>query len=311
MTLLPRTEATLRAAIRAHQDSRQPRRARRCLGGLVPPSTVLIAVGAGVALLVAIGALALGGHSVTRSSGGSRVPVPTGARQLAAVLGVLRRPQTAVDRSLLARVRDAQQRYAAYVRLFSRGPAGGERLPALLHGLAGIVPSLTRHVTEIPGGGSVFLVVYPQSIQAGGDTAELVFVFTNPTADRRPVVGADGQRGLTAPQIQQLPLNQFSCFGVGTRRTVDHAIVPDGIARMRWIFNRQDALGFVYPHPLTLRVPVHSNAVVELVTNRAACASPDSVTLYAPNGHPSKTYGDPAVANRITKPVRHGTPWGP
>jgi hypothetical protein len=53
---------------------------------------------------------------------------------------------------------------------------------------------------------------------------------------------------------------QPSCFGY-----TDHMIVPDGIARIRWSFARQDALGFVYKRSLTASIAVRDNAAIATV----------------------------------------------
>ena len=312
MTILKQTEAALHAAIRAHQQAPGPRRALRCVATRVPSLGVIVPVtGAAVAVLVAVLALGVSGGRQPLSPAQARVPAQ--ARALVSKLAVLRRAQTAQDRSLLATVRRADHNFGSVLSSrFSSGSLIPERRRTLIAhasaGLRGIIPSLTRRVAILRGGVEVFLVVYPAAGR-GGDTANLVFVFTDPRSGNLPVVGADGYRGTPAGMLSR-DFTQYPCFGPVDHGSIDYNIIPDGVSRMQWLYNRQDDLGFVYRHPLTMNVPVRDNVVIATVPGRTPCELPNVVKLYGA-GRLLRTIGNPALVNRITRPVRHGKPFGP
>ena len=91
----------------------------------------------------------------------------------------------------------------------------------------------------------------------------------------------------------------------------DESIVPDGITGVRWVFARQDQLGFVYRKPITVDVPVRNNVAIATVAARAPCVSPALVQWYSADGHIVKSTGSLANINTITRPVRRARPWGP
>ena len=78
-----------------------------------------------------------------------------------------------------------------------------------------------------------------------------------------------------------------------------------------WVFARQDRLGFVYPKPLTIDIPVKNNIAITNIPERAPCVSPAVVRWYAADGHIVASQGSLAGIDQITRPVRHGRPWGP
>jgi hypothetical protein len=117
----------------------------------------------------------------------------------------------------------------------------------------------------------------------------------------QPVAGGGGE-----PAAELSSFQQPSCFGY-----TDHMIVPDGIARIRWSFARQDGLGFVYKRSLTVNIAVRDNTAIATVRARPACERPDVATAYAADGHVIASYGNIGSLDRITRPIRRGRPWGP
>lgn len=186
---------------RAARRKLGPKRRRR-----LTPGAVMVTLGAAVAVVVALVALVAGGHrSQTVSSAG----VPSGARQLVAELAVLRRPQTAADRSLPA-------------RLVNAAPA--------------IIPSLTRLVATEDLGKQhtrVYLVVTsPQpcrsggSVPRGGDAVSLIIA--------TPPIGTYGA-DFTASQLRSFAVTPIPTLATGGREIVA-SVVPDGVTRVKWTF---------------------------------------------------------------------------
>lgn len=164
--------------------------------------------------MVGMAALAGCGHQAV--PGADPAGVPPAARQLAAELAVLRRPQTGADRSL---------------------PAG------VLHGE--IVPGLTRLVATARAGTEddvrVFLVVFglgpcsrftghlsPTSPK-GGDRVALVTLPSN---------GIAGHRGTWSfgMSFSAAELKRFAVVPTGFG--VASSVVPDGVSRVKWVFHR-------------------------------------------------------------------------
>ena len=87
--------------------------------------------------------------------------------------------------------------------------------------------------------------------------------------------------------------------------------MPDGIARIRWQFPRQDGYGYVYKGPLTVNVPVRQNVAIATIDGRASCDMPSVVTLYNARGQIISKLGNTADLDRIARPIRPGAPPGP
>jgi hypothetical protein len=204
-----------------------------------------------------------------RSVGAERI-LP-GVRKLETKLAVLRRPQTAKDRSLGALI----------ARITGRGSL-------VARDLSGVIPSLTRFTQTLPDGREVFLVVYRGILGPGGRISQtppglaiIGLVIVQPNAERTdggPVSGGAG--GATPGSLYFLARHgPNGCDG-----TTLHNIVPDGIARIRWQFPSEDENGNVYKAPLTVNVSVRQNVAIATINGRAPCDRPTGVTLYNARG---------------------------
>lgn len=242
----------------------------------------------------AIGVVGCGSKAMPRPA--SRSEVPPAVRRLASHVAVLRRPQTAKDRSLPAVMGRA-------IRLAGLG-LGFERLDATF-------PNLTRYIETLPGDREVFLVVY-RSIRGAGAAPPpglsiLGLVIVQPDGKwengGQPV--SSDAAGATAGSLYFLAQRGPSSCGGYTGSN----IVPDGVAQVRWQFPRQDAYGFVYKAPLTVSIPVVQNVAIATITARASCDRPSVVTLYNSRGQIISHVGSAANLDRITRPIRHGNPF--
>ncbi len=249
--------------------SRRRRRRRMPAGGLT------LTAGAALAILIAVGALVLANHHVSRRA--SPVRVPAAARGLAGELGVLRRPQTAAERSF------NHSRYLKHV-----GP---------------IVGRLTRLV-RLPEGITLYLYVKPHS----GFPRQLGF------GAIRPAGGGGGAccnsaTSLSKPRSPQPAGNSGPLGGYPTY--VYFEIVPDGVASVRWVFPRQPGPLFGLPHnrayatPLTVDVKAHDNVAAIALRPRGLRASID--TWYSAGGNVIASHRDASTQlNRIVHPPKPG-----
>jgi hypothetical protein len=221
---------------------------------------VVGALGAAVAVLVAVVALAALSHHRPPAAG--RAGVPPGARQLVAELAVLRRPQTAADRSLPAR----------FVREFER-----------MFGI--MVPGLTRLVAtgDLHGAGGyrIYLVVSARppcrltgSTANGSDGVSLV------TVDSR---GWDYAAGFSAAELQR-----FAPLPTGPG--VLSSVVPDGVTRVKWTI----------PPGRGGADHAHTSAIWPRVRNNVAAAipaeNPSSATWYFADGRVLTSRHEPALS---------------
>lgn len=243
MTLLPevRQELYETAERRAHTRWRRPRADR------------LIAVfGALVAVAVAAVAVIALGH---RSTTPSPTSVPPSARQLVSMLAILRRPQTAADRALPVR---------------AVAPTGWS-----------LVPRLTRLAVTVPAGrsgpGRVYVVVFvplgpqagPNGLQldpAGGAVAQEITVVGGRFFAAGPLVNASR---LGRPDLPA------GC------RALSCAIVPDGVARAKWVFQRRGVPGA--SQTITIYPTVRDNITWSVFPPDLADLL--SVTWYDADGH--------------------------
>ncbi len=311
---LPELERELRAAIRARESRKTeserehdpaPRdkaawawaRRRPRIGTVAATACSLLALAIAGVLLIALRA-----HSSTaRPRLGTSEQIPAPVRRLETVLAVLRRPQTAKDRSLPALIHRA-------LRIDGRSP--GTRLAALY----GAIPSLERYTQTLPDGREVFLVVYrnlggpdgaPRRPLPGIATIGLTIVQPDGKSTNDPQVTAGGG-GATPGSLYFLARHgPNGCAGAAL-----HNIVPDRVARIRWQFPRQDQYGYVYKTPLTVNVQVRQNVAIATVKGRAACDKPTVVTLYDARGQIISKIGNAADLNRITRPIQPGSPPG-
>ena len=177
-------------------------RRRPSVGAVVASLSTIVSVA------VAVAAIAL-----LSQHRGAQQPASAGAGQLIAKLAVLRRPQTPADRL----------------------PTGHQRVQAVHHE-GTIIPSLTRLVAT-RGEARLFLVVrtpaggpLPTWSPKLGDQVSVIEVSAGRASETEPIPAAD----LTnADEVMHLG-NRGS-----TSNTYDLAIVPDGVARVRWTFANQ------------------------------------------------------------------------
>lgn len=224
---------------------------------------VLGAVGAAVAVagvaLVAVLALTTVGH---RSTPRGSARVSAGARQLVAELAVLRRPQTAADRSVPARL--------------ERAPLAGWRID----------PRLTRlAMTQRVGAASVLRVYLVVSVPtaraiAGRSSANQValgtaFISAIVVDSRGRIAGRDGE---TAATLERPTTALAIARLAGAARILDVTIVPDPVRRVRWVF----AGTSTGAPPITVYPSVAAN--VAFAPTSSARGLFDSVTWYGADG---------------------------
>lgn len=232
---------------------------RRRSRWLPAPSTVAMSVSASLAIAIVILAVALLGHGRTHST--TESVRPTGAAQLEAKLAVLRERQTRADRS-------------------------GSRIGAdLFHAVpispGTIVPGLTRLVgavrTGAAGNTRLFLVIATPASNASsrglqtarGDLAYEIAVSRGGAGE----LGGDQAGALNQPQAV------WTGFGIA------ESIVPDGVARVRWVFagSHTSTPDTTTPHPrTTITLNVHRNAAIS--TWKLADGPLSQATWYSANG---------------------------
>ncbi len=287
--------------------ARRARVARRERPGVLHGSQGAIAILLSTAAVIAIvlgAVVALGGHR--RPSGPAAAPAPaasaTGARQLTEILGVLRRPQTAADRP------------AALVSQF----AG--RTDTALAGTLDL--ALMRFATTTPWGERLYVVpLNPPTAQQVESFARGIPGARNQLlrmARRRPetltVLSADGAGGAgdaaTIEQGQGIGTEgagrSFAGGSTATRVTV---VVPDGVAKVRFVFPRQPSPGQpgapIYSRSLSVLAPVHGNIVAVQVDREVAEASLPMI-WYGPDGQVVKRIGDLASVNTVIPAPKPG-----
>ena len=230
------------------------------------PGGVALAAGVALALAVAVGAIVAVGH---RGSERHRVAAPVRsdpARALMSALSVLRRPQTAADKSLP----DAVARH----------------LSTMFAPDVQVVPRLTRLVATLRGSGlsgrdvRVYFVVVTSGAGRADKLVEIMW---------RGMGGGIGP-DLSAKQLYQPP---SAIPGVGVVSATGRAyywssVVPDGVSRVRWVFKTRP----------TRRTPAKPVAVYPTIRDNLATApvvihpttSAVDVTWYDRRGHVFATF---------------------
>jgi hypothetical protein len=216
------TDAEVAAVVERVVPRRPRLRGRRWRWPRAGVGGVLGALGATVAIAVAALALVLAGHSRPQSQPGASGNAPAAAQRLMSMLAVLRRPQTAADRTLPTSV----------ARTLA-SPGGGGRT---------IVPQLTRLVATVangpPGGPAphvrFFLIVTapatapenpPKPSPALGDLVSIAW------ANSAGRGGVDA--GLPAAWLYTKATMRPQITAVG----YNIGIVPNGVTRVRWSFD--------------------------------------------------------------------------
>jgi hypothetical protein len=230
--------------------------------GIPSMGGVVTALAAGSAVALTVLAIVLLGHGRPTPAPGGSAGVPAGARQLVSMLAVLRRPQTAADGSLPAWA----------VRGLTFGAPQDNP-----------VPSLTRLVATLPGppsgGVRIFVVVQPGATVPSGRPGQSGDRVTALAVSQH---GEDGTHGATAVELYQ-PVNVFPGSGPGSFLGPGYnvGIVPDGVTRVRWVFD--DHSPFARRRPITTVYPtVRDNVAIAPIVRNAGNAS--SVTWYGADG---------------------------
>jgi hypothetical protein len=215
-----------------------------------------VGVLAGVVIAVAVGGLLLTAHSRSPADA-TASHAQSGPRQLISILGVLRRPQTAGDRSVPWPAVEVDRRFYDQ--------------PIL---------TLTRRVFTFPNGRGLFLVVVthptrfgvPPSLPARiGDGVALWSLCCNGTAESAASLRAHAQ---LLPEERGVPHAHAKYYS--------YSIVPDGVARVRWVFAALHSPTQTHSQA-TVWTTVHNNAAVAAV---APIPRPVlSATWYAADGH--------------------------
>ncbi len=254
-----------------------------------------IAIGVGVAIAIAVLALTQFRHAPTAAHHTS-VPAteqPPDRQALLNILGVLRRPQTGADRNSRALTRNLKY----VVQDF------------------GVTPdySLIRRATTTPWGSPVYLVpVKPVAVHAihapAGSTRYAPLASQN-YEGLMEVDGSGAGGDAKAADIEAGHLLGASgaghSFAGGSTQTRVILVVPDGVAKVTFVFPRQadhnDPGAPIYRRTLTVTAPVHGN-VVALQVPRECCGSNVPMIWYAADGHVVKRLGNLAAANRVIPP---------
>jgi len=250
MTLLPEVREELMATAARRTASTRARRRHRFHRWLsrVPAGGVAVALSTLCTVAVAAVALVALGHRAPRAplSPAGRAPVSS-VRTLEAVLGVLRRPQTAADRS-----------YPVHP-----SPRGRQGPPE-------VIPKLTRLAATIttPTAGQMRVFVIVRKLPTGRMLASP----EKPGADvvSAVAVAADGELQNGSGALTAATLDSPSAVGSGSytpgatvnpNRGVTVGIVPDGVTRVKWIFTGA-AFGVSHPREVTVYPQVGSNVAV-------------------------------------------------
>jgi hypothetical protein len=287
---------------------RAPGRGDRTRGRRAVPhsstGTVAVLVSTAAVIAVVLGAVvALGGHQRPRRP----TPAPaaaastSGARQLVDILGVLRRPQTAADRSAALGSRFSSGLLAlagtpdlALMRYATTAP-WGERLY--------VVPMNPPTTRQIKSFAQRFPGARGQLVRLARARPETLMVFSDgsfggsgdaATIEQRGGIGTEGAG------------RSFAGGSTATRITI---VVPDGVAKVRFVFPRQPSPGRsgapIYSHSLSVVAPVHDN-IAAVQVNREAMAASFPMIWYGPSGQVVKRIGDLAAANTVIPPPKPG-----
>jgi hypothetical protein len=264
---------------------------------------LLASIGVAVALAVVAIALTSGPHRQPSTTQSTSVPSATGP--LFSILGVLRRSQSAADRAAAMELADQPAAQRARIervlaarerRLAARGIHDAALEQELRRLRAEKLPARApdpqvRLAAVTPWGEQVILVPY-----RSGRTEELCVDF-----------GTGGANcGLTAGLIQaggawslEGAGRAFAGGSTGARLFI---VVPDGVAKVAFVVPRQSPVpgGPIYGDSFSVLVPVHNNVAFAQVSRR--CCSSMVTRWYAADGRLIRVTGNPAAANRVTGP---------
>lgn len=246
---------------------------RRAAARLPSLSGVGLALSAVPVVAILVLAVVLLGHA-RRSTKHGVASGPTQAaiassstRALIAELGILRQPQTAA------------------ARVFNSSPIVAR--PPAMRPPHRLIPSLTRVVT-LPDGGRLFLYVAPPA-SVGPPVYGLGYEEAYP--------GSSGGGCCTTAGALRMPRGPGpDQFASGRdRHTMYFEVVPDGVARVHWVFPRHpvepsgvpSSVTPAFAAPLSVNVVVHDNVAAVRLPQRGLATSD---TWYAPDGHVTAAY---------------------
>ena len=282
----------VRAAERQQASLRPSRRPRSGTIALLASILVTIVVAGGVLLLVPRH------HGADRTATTTGTPTNQTNQQLTHILGVLRRPQTALDRKTLRQS-----------GLSARGV-----LPFLGGGT--IDAASARLAATTPWGSRVLLV--STNPPTAKDSAAVRRRFPNMPMSMRErsglILWVDHGGGCcgTASSIDQAGDLSFRgagrAFAGGSTAERVYVVVPDGVAKVAFYSPPQSvpAGGPTYRHGLTITVPVHGN-VAAVQWNRECC-NPPLMTWYGADGQVIKRIGNFAAAGHHPRPPQPAPP---
>jgi hypothetical protein len=297
---LERTVATVPPGRREHRARSRIRRPRH----VRPAGVIGLAMAVLVVAVVVIAAVSLV-HPAHHDATQQRVtqPSPAGAsrHQMIQILGVLRQPQTKAGR--------------AFAKRFARRNDGP------IMGRQGTVDvPLVRYATTTSWGQRIFLVPFrppsPSAIArlkrrypklgprffAGSAREETLSVFSR----------GGGAGGATVAGIEAHGMGEIEgaghSFAGGSTQERRITVVPDGVAKVDFVFPRQpngpEYGSKTYARVLKVTASVHNN-VAAVQVNRECCGS-GAMIWYAADGHVIKRIGSLAAAHRVTAPPKPG-----
>ncbi|MGH2914942.1 MAG: hypothetical protein ACRDMX_08135 [Solirubrobacteraceae bacterium] len=184
--------------------------------------------------------------------------------QLKANFAVLRRPQTAADRSWRA----PKTAMPGLTRLAQRLPASPNSAYPVRLFIAVEHDRTPTHAEQSPGGYRLDLY----TVAANGNVAHVPFA---------PDVDSD-----------VFPLDVLARYGGGWMLWA--GIVPDGVSRVRWRFGCSPATkGCLKPADWNVEIPVRGNTAAAAVPNTGSCdvcGQPQAVTWYRADGRVVASY---------------------
>ncbi len=230
-------------------------------------ASVLVVSSALLAVLVAVIALTLG-HRSASQRGESTAP---GATELLGKLAVLRRPQTAVDRTLPNHVA-SHSRFRTQQTIIS----GLTRLAQVLATPGGPVRIYLIVETPAPG----YPPFPPPWSPRLGDQVSALTTKIRP-GGKSGGGGTGGGGGKPASALTD-PSD------VARSGYVNESIVPDGVTRVKWVYDGNYNGHVNHPQAVTIYPTVRNNVAASLVVRNQGLLS--SATWYGPSGKAIASY---------------------
>lgn len=286
-------EAELRAAVARGATQPAPSRLRVRLR----PGDVAAVLAVAVSLAVAVFALALLGHGPRIAK--TPATTPTAARpvptlpQLLANVAVLRRPQTAADRS--------------WPPACKCGSGSRE------------LPKLTRLAATLSDGDRVFLTVARLRVGGQLNQAAGTYALSVEVVDRH----GDATGTNFGPNVDYtvFPLSLLPRHGQASAPAPTWvSIIPDGVTHLRWTFACDPALlptRCADRRRVIVNLPVHNNvaaarvpATGECDPHGGICRPPAVVTWYGAGGQVVASFSRTAKSNLTAPPLIPRNPTG-